>query len=419
VREEAIYPDIPGDAAIDGTGTHLLLEQCILDDVSPESLIGTIIGVNHIDKSSGWLVDAERAARVQECLSYLDRRTGELEALYPGGIVTVETESRSDPGGMFGRTDWQGTCDITITMQSGERVVFIEVVDYKDGRGFVAAEGNTQLLSYLGGKLRPHIASRPDLVRPFYPARVCGVRMTIVQPKTNPTVRYWDIDTTDAVERLEKLAWSAHETDRPDAPLIPGKHCAWCKHKSNCSAQSERDLEKVRTMTTDIMVQDGSSLFEVIESTFGDITTLDDKRLADLADAEAGINAVFERVKAELEKRLESGSKIPGYTLAPGRGSNVWALPEEDVVKALKARKFTKDDIYPPKLISPAQVLKSNKLTADQKKRIERDYISFKAGAVTLKKVAREEQSFEEKVALFKEPEVQLPVQQTTTYDFL
>lgn len=413
VREEEQYPDVSGDAAIDGAGTHLLLETCVLDEVSPASLVGTIIGANHPEKPGGWLVDAARAERVQACLSYLDRRFDELRVEYPTALIALETESKTDPGGMFGRKDWWGTCDLTITVTRMGVAKYIEVIDYKDGRGWVAAEDNTQLVSYMGGKLRPFIASGPEKVRPFNPVGIDGIRMTIVQPKTNPPIRYWEPDVSTLITHLEKLGWAAHLTDDPDAPLVSGKHCQWCKHKPNCSEQSKQDLQVVKIMTNDVAVQD-RKLFEVIEETFGDVSVLDSEKLSDLADAKDGILAIFEKVEAEIQRRLEAGLQVPGFTMAPGRGRNIWAVPEEDVVKALKARKWKLDDIYPPSLVSPAQVLKSSKLTSDQKARLEKDYISFVAGDLKLKKVARQEKTFDEKVAIFQDVAVQ-SVKQTTT----
>ena len=402
VRMEADYPDIAGDAAVDGTGTHLLLELCLTEGRPAEHYLGTIIGANHEDKPSGWLVDAARIDRVNMALSYIKRRNDELKALYPDCVVIVEAESRSDPGGAFGRDDWYGTCDVTITAAVDERVIFVEVIDYKDGRGWVDVKDNPQLLGYLGGKLRPHIASGPELVRPFACDKVYNCRMTIVQPRTSPPVRYEDMFPSEAMKKVEALAWAAHQTDRVDAPLVPGSHCQWCKHKPNCSEQSKQDLEKVKTMTTDVAIQD-RKLFEVIESTFGDVTLLDNQSLAQLADAEAGIQAVFDKVKEEIRRRLETGDQVPGYALKPGRGSNVWAVDEEQIVKVLKARKWTKDMIYPPKLVSPAQVLKSDALTADQKAKIEKDYIVFKAGDLKLTKVAVQKKTSNDVAELFQD----------------
>jgi len=389
VALEAQYPDVAGDAAVDGTGSHLLLEMCIENDYTPSHYDGRVIGANHHDKPEGWLVGQDRIDRVQMCLNYIDRRKTELLSQFPGATVTVQAESRSDPGGMFGRTDWQGTCDITVEVTQDDKCLFIETIDYKDGRGWVHVEGNSQLLSYAGGKARPWIASGPGLVRPFRPERILhGIRTTIVQPKTSPPVRYHDYDTAEVIKELTALAWSARKTDDADAPLVPGKHCQWCKHKPNCTAQSEQSLEVLK-MNNDVVTQDGQSLFEMIEGVVGDVTDMHTQRLTELADARAGIEAAFDRVEKELTERLEQGQTVDGYALKPGRATRLWNEAEDEIVKVLKNRKLKRDDIYPPKLASPAQIMKNPNLTDEQKEKIQKQYITDKADALKLTKVAR------------------------------
>lgn len=393
VREEAQYPDVAGDAAVDGTGSHLLLEMCLNNDYTPNFYEGRIIGVNHEDKPEGWLVNADRIERVQMCINYLNRRKEELRSQFPDADIKVEEESRSDPGGMFGRKDWWGTVDITITVVQDGKCLFIETVDYKDGRGWVETEDNTQLLSYAGGKARPWIASGPDLVRPFHPERIPhGIRTTIVQPKTSPPVRYHDYTTAEVVDELVSLSWSATKTDWDDAPLVPGKHCQWCKHKPNCTAQSEQSLEVLK-MSNDVVTQDGQSLFELIEGVIGDVSEMGTQRLTELADAKAGIEAAFERVENELFTRLEQGQEVDGYALKPGRATRLWNEDEEEIVKMLKNRKLKRDDIYPPKLASPAQIEKNANLTDEQKEKIVKQYVTTKAGSLKLTKVGRNKKS--------------------------
>lgn len=383
VREEERYPDVPGAAAIDGTGSHLLLELCLQNGVRAESYDGQIIGVNHEDNPMGWLVSPDRIKRVQECLDYVSRRVAELKAKYPGAIVTVESETRSNPGEKYGRSDWWGTVDITITVTLNGEVVFVEVADYKDGQGMVGASGNSQLYSYMAGKL------------PLEGNIEC--RMTIVQPKTNPSVRYCGTYSQQIGIEANKLALAAEATDKDDAPLIPGDHCKWCKHKPNCSARGERALG---VMKMDHVPVAGNSLFELVHETFGDITAMSSERLAELADARAGIEAVFDKVEAEMQRRIETGVEVPGYAMQPGRMTQVWNAPEEDIVKMLKGRRLTTAEIFPPKLISPAQVLKLDKLTNEQKEKISKQYISKVAGSLKLTKV-RQVESIEEKVAVF------------------
>jgi len=157
VREEANYEDVAGEAAIDGTGSHLLLELCLKHGIRAEQYLNQIIGANHHDKPNGWTVTQDRADRVQLCLDYIFKR---VEDLTNEGYTDVEViaERKLDPGGAFGRDDWWGTGDVTIIARRNGLVRFVEVCDYKDGQGYVHHENNTQLISYLFGALRPHIA---------------------------------------------------------------------------------------------------------------------------------------------------------------------------------------------------------------------------------------------------------------------
>lgn len=392
VAAEADYPDIAGDAAVDGTGSHLLLELCLTNNVRAEVYIGHQIGVNHHDKVEGWSVCSERADRVQQCLDYVADRVATLRAQFPGCDVVVQSESRSDPGGAFGRTDWWGTCDITITVfDQWKEVVFIEAADYKDGREWVAAENNSQLISYLFGKMRDYIGSGPQKVKPFMTDRIThGGRITIIQPKTTPVIRKEELSTSEVANRAQRLSAAAYETDRPDAPLIPdnkgGKGwCKWCKHKPNCTALSERELNTMQEITP---IGAGSDLFQLAKEVTDNISVMTSEKLTQLADAEPGIVNIFTMVKAEIQRRIESGQDIDGWEMAPSRGSRVWAANEEEIVKKLKNCRLEMTEIYPKKLASVAQILGSKKLKPEQVERLEKELVTFKAGDDKLQRVA-------------------------------
>lgn len=383
-RVNADYEDIAGAAAIDGTGSHELLELCLKNGVRAESYDGQIVGANHPDNPMGWLVSPDRIERVQEGLDYVSRRYAELTAEYPNCTIRITSESKSDPGAHIGRDDWWGTVDITMeVINSSNILVYLEVIDYKDGRGWVDVKGNTQLLSYLIGKI--------DLSAGVYPCRI-----TIVQPKTNPSVRYDDISAGNLRYQFETLKDAAAATDDPNAPLVPGDHCTWCKHgrAKNCTAKSEQSLERIGPMTENIS---GGSLFEIIEQTFGDITAMDSGKLEELADAKPGLMEVFERVNIELQRRVDDpdDNTVTGYAMLPGRSSNNWVKDpdktdeenEEIIFKILKGCRLKKGDIYPAKLITPAAALKLDILTKDQKQRITKKCIVNTAGKKTLQKV--------------------------------
>lgn len=425
VREEAGYEDIAGEAAIDGTGSHLLLEMCLDNAVPAIVYDGQVIGANHEDNSNGWLVAPDRIDRVQICLDYIERRHKELRVMYPKSTVIVEAESKSDIGGMFGRKDWHGTCDVTIICRDGHtgEVHFIEVIDYKDGRGWVHVPDNSQLLAYLGGKMRTYIGSGPELVAPYRADKVKDVRMTIVQPKTSKPIRYQcsieagTISSQSVVDAVNKLATAAYATDDPNAPVVSGKHCQWCKANpkrgGHCTAATEDSIKKVTTMSDGqiplIPVNEGQGdFFEVIKQVVADPKSLTSKQLGDMLDAKDALMTAFDISHEELQRRVEGGEAVSGWAMREGRGASVWALPADEVEKKLKAKRLKLADIYPKKLISPAQVLKLKDLTKIQKDKIEDELISFKAGKLKLTKVAHSDtkviQSVTDMFATVEEP---------------
>ena len=189
LREEAKYPDKSGDAAIDGTGSHYLLEICLKTgdpNIKAIRYLGKTIGVGvDDDKPEGWLVDAARAARVQLALDYIKHRDNEI------GGVTVTTEGISNPGKMFGRDDWWGTCDVTLQALA---TPFIEVIDYKDGFVYVDVKDNPQLLAYAIGIC--HQRNATGVSNPT-------IRMTIIQPKNekNP-IRFQEMTLEEIGEQF-------------------------------------------------------------------------------------------------------------------------------------------------------------------------------------------------------------------------
>ena len=382
VREEEKYPDIAGAPAIDGTGSHLLLEYCLVNNVRADAYIGQIIGENHEDCPNGWVIHADRCDRVQMCLDYISARVAHFKKNWPASSIIVEAESRSDPGKHYGREDWNGTCDITIKVIDEGCCISLETIDYKDGRSWVNAKENSQLEGYLGGKLLDETPSGTGII---------GCRMTIVQPRTNPVVRYEDVMSSFFKPRLDALAVAAARTDDENAPLIPGKHCSWCKHgrAKNCNAAAEQAIERIEHMTENV-TSEGGSLFEIVSQTFGDIEQLESGKLTELADAEAGLMAIFAKVKEEIQRRIvDLEQDVPGYAMLPGNATRKWSEDDKAMEKLLKARRLKLGDIYPKKLLSPAQVEKSDKLTKDQIKRIIDQYVTEVPGKLRLTKVER------------------------------
>ncbi len=396
-REQAKYSDESGDAAIDGTGSHCLLEMIVLetDGLSKpvSEWLDQTICEGHEDKPGGWFIEKDRCERVQMGINYINRRVDELRKEHPRAMINVYSESKSNPGGLCGRSDWWGTCDIVIEVMYAKRCAFIETIDYKDGRGWVAEKDNSQLISYMMGKLRPHIATGPSLVRPFHPLQVEKCRMTIVQPRVSKPIRYVSTTPSVLLDAYYDLENAAFATDKPDAPLIAdgkgGKgYCTWCKHKDNCEALANQGFEGVDKMVDtmkSVTAGDSGFLSLVGKVSLEDIKS---EQLSDILDSLPAIEDITKKIKAEAFKRaLADPNALNGWTTGPGNNKNVWADDPETVEKKLKGMRVKKDLIYPSKLISPAQAQKLPGLTERQKTKLTEEMITTIAGDIKLVKV--------------------------------
>jgi len=394
IREEAQYPNISSEAAIDGIGSHLLLERCITSGKSAIEFDQQIIGENHPENPNGWLIDLDRIMRVQMALDYIARQVRELKAVYHTCQISINTEFVVNPGGMFLRNDWWGTCDILIKAiepHTGE-VSFIEVCDYKDGSMYVDVRDNTQLISYLAGAMRPYVGSGSELVQPFRKDRVKNCRMTIIQPKTTPVVRYQcstrpedNISVEQILDKAIELNKAAALTDMPDAPARAGKWCQWCKANpkrgGHCTAKSDNLPDKVTF----------KRLMQSLEQLSIDPKSVLENELAELLNARKYLMKLLEVINEEAETRVIKGQKIPGYILSSGRKNYSWNADEEIIVKKLKAKRLKRDDYYPKKLASPSMILNNVLLSDEQKKRIKKELVEITYGDNKLKQVEVEE----------------------------
>lgn len=374
VREEAKYPDTSSDAAVDGTGSHLLLEACLIHGVQAKAYLGQTIGQGDEEMPMGWFIEQDRVDRVQMCLDYIEERYYQLGMQYDTDEnpvrITVETESISNPGEAYDRDDWWGTCDVTISViDQNDDKLFVETVDYKDGRRFVDEKFNTQLIAYLHGKV--------------YDSLTCTRgAMTIVQPKTSRPIRTHEIDIKDLQHEADKLAVAAAATDDSRAPLIPGKHCHdFCKHKKNCDTFKNQKVKEVSFMDN----------MSIVERVTNHISTLSPDELSAILKAEKTFTDAFKKAREEAVHRLETGHNVPGYTISTGNAKRVWNEDEATMVTKFKGMKLKQKDYYPPKLISPAQAENCPELTDIQKKNLNK-YISVVDGKPTLKEVFIPEQ---------------------------
>lgn len=381
VREEAKYPDPPsGPGAIDGTHSHTLLEHCLKNSGDPLKMVG----VRMKDHEGEFVIDKDRAQRVRVALDYVRERAGFLGVVLP--------EQKVQPAHYLGRDDMSGTADVQITTPE----VF-EVVDYKDGMNEVKAEDNPQLELYALGAL-----ARSKLpVNGEYGFKT--IRLTIVQPKlslkgANPVVTH-ELTVPELMGKIGKFVTGAAATDDPNAPLVSGSHCKYCKHKS-CSVRAGDVMKEMGLMFPNTAPATPVALNPVTEISqqAADMNpaSMSSEQIAQIMLAAPLVRQMIEAVEGEALARLKSGQKIPGLKVVNGRGSRSWALPEDEMADKLIRMGIPKSAVYKTTLISPAQAEKLTwektkagakvvaQLSDRQRKTLDNEYVAKVAGKLTV-----------------------------------
>lgn len=381
IREEAKYPDPgSGPAAADGTHSHTLLEHCINMGKPAHSCIGASMN----DHEGPFIVDTDRASRVQVALDYIySRFSSEWERDHVKGCKLI-SEQKVDPKFLLGRDDLSGTVDCQII--GGDT---LELIDYKDGMGIVTAEGNLQLEQYAYGVL----AGYKLPVNAEYPVKT--IRMTIIQPKLAlrgmPAITSHDVSVRDLLSRMGIIVTQAAATDAPDAPLVPGEsQCKFCRAKGSCSALASNVMKEVGIMFQPVVSQ---TLDVAQQSADKDPSTMDDAQIRQIMEAAPLMRQLLEGVEKEALRRLEAGQTIPGLKLVNGRGSRAWALPEDKMAEKLVKMGIPKTAIYETKLVTPAKAEKLTwekrdgtkvTLTERQLKTMETEYVVKMAGKLSV-----------------------------------
>jgi len=375
IREEANYPDDSSSAAIDGTGSHLLFEKCITQLRRADSFLTKTI----CDDDYSWVVKQDRVNRVQQALDYVWQRYDDL------GATDIEAEAKVNPGRFFDRDDWWGTCDVTLISPTT-----LEIIDYKDGRMFVDANNNDQLTDYAAGRLLPYLfgANKHGTTPDFKNCPFKTIRMTIIQPKTSPVVRYEEVTPEELYRRILLKHYAAIATDDPNAPLVAGKWCQWCKHgrAGNCDAKNKEGMEGMSTILATSTNGQSDFISMITEGTL-DMSKIESEKLSAILDVSKSVEKLIKLVNEEALCRIqETPGSIPGYVLGEGRSKYVWNIDQDAVVKRLTGMRMKKEEVMIPTLITPAAARRREEFSDRQKLNLEK-LIDKVPGKPSLKRV--------------------------------
>jgi hypothetical protein len=307
VDAAARYADPPGEAAMEGTAAHWLLEQCLTTGKNPVDFLGRAIRVRQDHVEREFVVDKDMANDVALGVDYM------REVVSVPGWSGVET--RADLGffepGMF------GTCDIWHVRQDR----WLTLVDFKYGHGDVSPIGNTQLLLYVCGILN-HVQT---IVPPeHFPTRL---HLVVIQPRSvipGPRIKTWDVPVGYLEPFVARVQDAITEINR--FPTF--KSGSWCRH---CPALGECPATEAEAQAL------APSLLTV------DMTVGDAARILQRKDL---LEKIVKKAEACLADALTRGQVVPGFKLVTGVKHRQWR--DENLAKQRLAEAFGADCLKAP-----------------------------------------------------------------------
>lgn len=329
VAATAGMPDDSNEYAREGTAAHSLGEQALRDGLAAEKYLGWVIPVNYTGPDGKFAdqkfpVTAEMAEAVQVYLDFCRE-----VASQPGAQMLIEQQvslARIDP---LLEPVW-GTSDCTIYLPE-TRTLY--TIDYKHGRGKVVDVDDNKQLKIYG------LAAWATFNDKFKVDRVVTV---IVQPRAGgEPIRQAEYTAAELLDFAQDCVEAVERTEAPDAPLVPGSHCDFCKIKATCPALSSKAVA---------VAQDEFALVAPQQLTI-------DQCIALLEKAEL-LEDWIKGVRQYLHETAERGERVPGYKLVPKRGTRQWSRPESEVVAALAPLVADDEELFSKELLSPAQMEK-------------------------------------------------------------
>lgn len=343
VRLSRGQPNPQTSYALEGKAAHALAERCLTTDTEPLAFLGT--------NFHGVEVTEEMVEAVDVYVTHVRSR------MTDGADVVVEQQfdlaPLNPPGAMW------GTADAVVRQKGWDH---IDIIDFKYGRGVVVqAVGNAQLRYYaLGAVLALGVAPST-------------VTMTIVQPRASHPdgiVRSETISCLDLIEFAADLLDAARKTLEPDAPLVPGEWCGFCRAAAVCPALHDHAMVVAQREFVDLDA--GAELPDPSLLRKEDLLRV----LRNSQMLENWLRSCSAYVSAQLAADPEYTDE---FKLVAKRATRRWAVEDEQVIATLRDKGVTLDELFVRKLKSPAQI---EKLVG--KKQLPQALVSKVSSGVTL-----------------------------------
>ncbi len=316
---KGIPPTPAGDAAQAGTAIHALAEDCYQFDSDPLSHIGaTVEGV----KLAQW--HCEMAAEHVQCIRDIEEFVGRYNVKIEAKVSYLEND----------QVTLRGTADVIGVAQTKKVLI---IADLKTGAGYVD-EDNEQLKIYALAALKT-----------LKPQGIEIIELHINQPRTGGVrVHVMSIDSLRKWEQETLLPAITEAIDPNCQPRPSDKACQWCPAKLTCPAQQESFAVIEAQPNITAMTK------EEIKSV---MVTLTDEQVSSLLDRAPVVESFIDALRKHALERMKGGGTLPGWQLAPKRGTRKW----KDIAKtrqALLDAGLELDSLFITEFVSPAEAEK-------------------------------------------------------------
>lgn len=223
--------------------------------------------------------------------------------------------------------DGSGTADCIIIQDK-----VMDVIDYKYGKGVaVSAEDNPQEKCYGLGAVNDYGF--------FHDIEV--IRLHIFQPRIN-NVSTFELTADELLAWGESIKPTAEQAAKGKGKYCAGKHCKFCPHAGRCRALTKACTEVFET-----------------HGVKSKLPVLAPHEIAEVLQMEPVITLWLKRVREQAMSTMMHGEAVPGYKLVEGKPGNRKWTNEMEVLAALEAAGYSREDVTETKLFTPAAMDKA------------------------------------------------------------
>ncbi len=331
-RLEAGLPGSDTEHSLRGSAAHAVVEACLSENEHVTDYRDTDVVVTKQDRTTTTVkIQEDDLKAIQAGVDYVHLRQQQ-----GGWEVDCFYEEKVTPSLWLNRpnADCDGTLDIGMIHDQ-----WIEIADYKHGAGIaVDAINNDQLLEYMIGFLQKIDWTNKDQNIPC--------RMTIIQPRAqhpDGPVRTWEVPAYEIFAKIPEMAAIAAATDDPNAPLVPGDHCRFCK-ANPCEAVTAAATAVFKPVDAPQAASAEPVDWNQAETDMGrPPELLGPAELAAILDRAALMKAWIKAVEEKAAELARAGTAIPGHKLVRANTRRKYGEPDEVIIKKLMGMRDTRD----------------------------------------------------------------------------